>query len=81
MTGSACRHIANAVHLRYWSRTGSGGACPSAVKMLRSGLRPPGQGRHRRSSAGSTTPQHLADILAQRCQHNFPMTKTTPKML
>jgi hypothetical protein len=52
MTGGAHLHIGNAAHLRHWSSTGTGDACPSAMKMLLS----PGQCRHRRPSAGIMTP-------------------------
>ena len=45
MTGGADLHIGNAAHLRHWSLTSSGGACPSAMKMLLSGLQPPGSAR------------------------------------
>ena len=56
MTGGADLHIGNAAHLRHWSLTSTGDACPSAMKMLLSGLQPPGQCRHRRSSAGIMMP-------------------------
>ena len=32
MTGGADLRIGNAAHLRHWSSTGTGDACPSAMK-------------------------------------------------
>ena len=79
MTGGADLHIGNAAHLRHWSLTSSGGACPSAMKMLLSGLQPPGSAQAPMPFGRHHDAQHLAEILAQRGQHGLPMTKATPK--
>ena len=56
MTGGDGLHIGNAVHLRRWSLTGSGDACPGAVKILQSEPLSPDPYRCRRSSADMMTP-------------------------
>jgi hypothetical protein len=79
MTGGTDLHIGNAAHLRHWSLTGRGDACPSATKMLRSGLLSPGQCRAPTIFGRHHDIQHLAEIIAQKCQHGSPMTKATSK--
>lgn len=56
-----------------------GDACPSAMKMLRSGLLSPGQCRAPTLFGRHHDTQHLAEIIPHRCQHGSPMTKATSK--
>jgi hypothetical protein len=79
MTAGAYIHIGNAVRLRRWSLTGTGGACRIAAKILRPGLRLPDQCRRRRSPAGLMTPVIWRSSPRRSVTNGFPMTKATPK--
>jgi hypothetical protein len=79
MNGGASVPIGNAVRLGRWAPAGTGGDCRIAAKMLRSGLRTRDPGGRRLSPAGLMTPRHLAERLAQKCQHSILVTKATPK--